>query len=750
MRLVLTLSFLSLLSIPLHAQFQGRVFVEDSLILVKHTTNLSLPWAGGTSNPQPSMADLNRDGLNDLVIYEWSTGQVKTFINMGTIANPNFVYTPKYARNFPTGYGVGISDYLIMEDYNRDGIMDLFHKGPTGFRVLRGYWNANNELAFTYYTDLKFQSPTFGLVSAYCQTSDIPGIADVDGDGDLDFFAYSVLGAHISFYKNCQVEHGLPKDSIQICNPSSCWGQTTQYFDRTFAFGATNCNLQGLFNCKTTLHAGNCLTLLDIDGDGDMDMLDGNISFPDIQLLINGKVQANASRDTMVAQDTTWQSRVGGRVYRTDTWPAATYLDVDCDGKKDILISPHAQGISENVKNMAYYRNVGTAATPNFVFQSDAHIVGDMMDFGTGSYPVVYDYNKDGRPDLIVGSDGYHAPNGTLISRLVYYENKLVNGRTTLVKQNDDLLSMSTQNFQGAAPAIGDVDNDGKDDLILGHTDGSLSFYKNISTSANVQPNWQLTNREIKDGANTAISVGYYAAPFIYDLDKDGKKDMLIGHQGGTVFFYKNAGSTGQLKMTYVTDSLGKMVADKKNPYSGFSVPYVGRLDNTNTEYILLGNDSGFIHRYTGFQNGNVTGVYTTLDSQYSSITTGLRSAIAVGDLDGNGIMDLIVGNVHGGLNLYRQDYPVSVVERGKAGSLATRLFPNPAQEEIQLAWDQALSVAVTCSMYDATGRMVLVQQIPAGSFTSNVSLAGFSNGVYQCLINGNGVRSVQKFVILK
>src|SRR5207244_3187376 len=119
--------------------------------------------------------------------------------------------------NFPTA-----NAYLKLEDYNRDGIADFITRGNDGFTIYKGSWNAQNELSFNLFEALRFNAPGLGNINAY--TDFIPGVADVDGDGDLDFFGYDVNGGIISFYKNCQVELGLPKDSIKICWPTRCWG----------------------------------------------------------------------------------------------------------------------------------------------------------------------------------------------------------------------------------------------------------------------------------------------------------------------------------------------------------------------------------------------------------------------------------------------------------------------------------------------------------------------------------------------
>src|SRR5690606_38523305 len=99
---------------------------------------------------------------------------------------------------------------------------------------------------------------------------------------------------------------------------------------------------------------------------------------------------------------------------------------------------------------------------------------------------------------------------------------------------------------------------------------------------------------------------GNFAAPFIYDIDKDGKKDLIIGCQLGYLYYYKNTNtSAGTLSLQKITDKLGNVKANPKSLFSGFSVPYIGKMDNTGTEYLVLGSDIGDLFRFDGFQSGN-------------------------------------------------------------------------------------------------------------------------------------------------
>src|SRR4051812_47292310 len=102
-RMLPLLSILIMAGGSAQAQFQGAVYLEDTTINVTNpqAQNLPLAWAGGFNNPQFTMGDLDHDGLNDLVVFEKFPNKIRTFINKGTAGNPNYVYAPHYAKNFP-------------------------------------------------------------------------------------------------------------------------------------------------------------------------------------------------------------------------------------------------------------------------------------------------------------------------------------------------------------------------------------------------------------------------------------------------------------------------------------------------------------------------------------------------------------------------------------------------------------------------------------------------------------------------
>jgi hypothetical protein len=201
------------------------------------------------------------------------------------------------------------------------------------------------------------------------------------------------------------------------------------------------------------------------------------------------------------------------------------------------------------------------------------------------------------------------------------------------------------------------------DDMVIGHTDGTLSYYKNMATSNLVVPQWSLTQIMLQSSAGDTIDVGYSSTPYIYDINKDGKPDLLIGNQSGRMACYQNNSTGAGPSLGFVSSTLGNVKADTTNTFSAYSSFWIGKMDVTGLEYLVTGNSQGRIVRYTGFQGGNVSTPYNLLTDHYNGIEAGRRSTITAGDIDGDGRTEMIIGNSLGGLYLYKQGPVVGLSE---------------------------------------------------------------------------------------
>ena len=208
----IALSFiLYFLALSVHAQFR---FVEDRSIPVSIEGNALLrPWEGGINAAQYQKMDLNNDGTPDLVVYHRMAGELSTYLASGS----GFVYSPDYTQFFPEE----VSDWLILADYNCDGRKDIFTSTPLGIKVFENTTTGDTP---DWTEAVNFVTFNEGI-NLQVNASDIPGIADIDGDGDLDILAYRFSSSNtIDYYKNQSIENTGSCGALTFIRETRRWG----------------------------------------------------------------------------------------------------------------------------------------------------------------------------------------------------------------------------------------------------------------------------------------------------------------------------------------------------------------------------------------------------------------------------------------------------------------------------------------------------------------------------------------------
>ena len=748
-------------ALPLFKPY-GGVAVE------KGNRQLTTAFAGGLASAQFAMADLDNDGRSDLVIFSaTATAQrIRTFRNKGTAGNPEWVYEPRFAQAFPEN----TKGFLKLLDYNCDGIPDLFHNGSQSLvgesrvNVRPGYYNSNNELQFTPYKDLYYSKTDFSK-NVYVANEDEPGIADVDGDGDLDIVAYSTEGGAMYYYRNYQAERGLPCDSIVLELEAKCWGLVGQGTQRSFYRKKNSYNciddptpvpsfLKGNLSVETaakTLHGNNTVCLLDIDGDGDLDVLNSNLAYSDMQLQVNGKSGSGNSIDSVSSQDTLWQK--GGKKVLIPGFPTAYFLDIDGDGKKDIVVAPRHDGNAALDRNHIWlYRNTGSNSSPNFQFQKDSLLVEDMIDGGSNSHPLFYDFNKDGKPDILMGSTAT-LPGAGIQNQLHYYENISTGGLSRYRFVTSNLANVSSLSQTGCAPAIADIDGDGKDDLLIGLKNGQFAFYKNEAATDTSLPVWRLKQAALKNPDGTVLEVPQNAAPVLYDINHDGLPDIVAGSLEGRLTAFINTNVTqGVPRFGLRKDSLGGagVVVDPFNSSRVCSTPYIGPIDSSGELFLVMGSNSGLLYAWRGIGSGNINTAYTLVSSDFSGIRMPTESAPAFGDMDGDGTPEMLVGNSWGGLFLYGIKGTLGIADAPAGLSLSSVLaFPNPVASHLVLRRENQPAVLLSFRLCTLMGQVVAQGTLPAGTIQTQLEVAHLPAGLYLLQVQGPGLQETLKIAIV-
>ncbi|MCB0516142.1 MAG: VCBS repeat-containing protein [Chitinophagales bacterium] len=602
--------------------------VPQNISVKAYNQYLKYPWAGGLNNPQYSQADMNNDGKMDWVIFDKSDNHFLCFLQQ---ANQTMQYAPELAQLFPP-----IKSWALLRDYNCDGVPDLFFSYKESVRVYEGSWQ-DNVLQFSYVNNnFMFADDKVMPISSY----DLPDINDIDGDGDLDILTFNPDGGYIWYFENISSNCGLSFDLVD-----SCWA-------KVFESGISqslelNASCSGKSNNEKR-HPGSTLMSWDINGDNLRDLIIGDISFNGWTYIQNGGTATDA---LAISQDDNFPSyNVPANIL---SFPSAFRVDVDLDGKDDLLGTPNSTALFNSYYCTWWYKNTGAGGNTSFSLQNKSFMTDEMIDCGKMSYPLLLDYNADGLLDLLVGCNANSlAAEATVnIATLKLYKNVGTATEAAFELVNDNYLNFAERNLLGLAPALGDLNNDGAPDLLLGCAGSDVSSSQSTLNGTLIYlPNLAAPNEPYNFGEPqflfNDIDVGQLSAPSIFDVNKDGLKDIIVGERLGKLNYFRNA---GDLIFEKINTFWGG-VDVRDSSATGHSVPY---FFNWQGEDILLcGAENGKVYAFAGFAEDpdGFTTFSQIPDFLQLKNATFTHSAIAIADIDQNNKLDIFCGNLRGGV----------------------------------------------------------------------------------------------------
>mgnify|MGYP000741757480 CR=1 FL=1 len=702
---------------------------DYSIKVIVGGDTLAAPWTGGFNSVIPVEMEFNGDGLMDLFLFDRAGNRITTYLNNGTTGTSAYEYAPQYLSSLPA-----LHDWVRSVDFDCDGDLDLF----TYTNSAMGVWRND----YTVGTGLQFSLVSGALTSWYgtiqnpifVSQVNMPALKDVDGDGDLDVITFANSSNYLEYHEN------FAMDSLGTCNAFRfylqpyCWG----YFKLS---GLSNIGL--LYqNCRTAIaeddasqaednrHSGSVLTAMDQDCDGDVDLLNGDLLGQNMLYLQNGGTPDSAY---IVSQDSAFP--VYNVQVNMQNLPAAYYMDLDNDSKKDMLVSPFAT-VGEDYFNMHFYKNTTDNCTNVFSYVKNRFIAEESIDVGTASTVSFFDVDKDGLTDIITGNDLYYNPNQTSsYSRLGWFKNIGTSSQPVFQLITDDWIGLSSITQFSLAPAFGDLDGDGDEDLLLGNADGTLIYYQNTAGAGNA------CVFSFASPAYQGIDIGNNSTPQIIDVNRDGKNDLLVGERTGVLNYFENTGTATSPVYSLISQNFGGVNVLPPGGIAGYSVPSL--FERGNGYELLVGTDRGNIYHYTDI-DGNLSGNFTLSDTMFQQIQELKRVTVATSDIDHDNKTDLLTGCLAGGLRLYTQRLTSSVNESAVVPEFS--VFPNPSKGEVRIHINGGdLSRKYQLEIRQIDGKLVYNEVF---STSMQLNTAQFTSGLYIISLRDQYSIAVQKLII--
>ncbi|MFT7589532.1 MAG: hypothetical protein ACI959_001751 [Limisphaerales bacterium] len=694
--------FVVLLGIsPSSAQFSAS---RDLDVPVKDQNGdvIRMPWVGGLNFCNFSNANLNGDTIPDLLVFDKSGRRLLGFKGSFQADTFLFEFEPELSKKYPIP-----NVFSLIKDYDLDGDGDLFTFRNFGPAVYQNMEEETGTVSFELHNNGRnLPSNNDGLnIVITIPGTDLPALADFDGDGDMDILLFETAGTFAKLHNNLSVELYGHSDSLIFEISDQCWGDFAESGGSRALFIDSCINpfkgddahrlSNGVISkgLEKTVHGGSALMVYDADGDGDYEALISDIGYDGITFTRNEGTTLDAHVDTVVYN---WPG-MPDPVF-IDIFPAAFEADADGDGLLDILVSPILQNQSENHNALRWYKNTGTAMLPEFSLARTGYLQNDMLDFGEGSNPMAFDYDSDGDLDLLIGNYGYYTSSGNYRTQLALLENTNPAGpEFTLVDDNYiNLPGIVDFTENDASVTSGDIDGDGDIDLIIGENSGTLYLIRN-SAGPGALPVWN------PEGSGFAgIDAGANAAPELIDVNRDGLLDLLIGERNGNVNYYQNTGSSTSPLFELQTELFGGVNVTNDLGGIGYSKPRL--VDFDGKYHLLVGAYAGIVHHYRNI-DGNLEGNFEQFDTTYAQHKDGERAGIAFADFDLDGYPDMVVGNYAGGLSYYRGEIANGVNSPSKNVFAIT---PNPWTDCMQITWSGNSDLQeYMASIYTVTGQKI-------------------------------------------
>ncbi len=475
--------------VPAASAIQFENVIEQSKIKFKLKNSVSPQrYTFETMTGGIAVFDYNNDGLLDIFFTNGAA--------IPSLEKSDPSYSNRLFRNNGDGTftdvtekaglrGIGYSMGVAAGDYDNDGFVDLY---VTGFNRNQLFHN-NGDGTFT---DVTEKARVAGFVPKLGKAWSVAaGWFDYNNDGLLDLFVVNYLNYSIKTAAPC-VQQGLPV----YCSPVDFLG-TPNILYRNNGDG-TFTDVSESSHVSKYVGKGMGLAFADYDNDGFTDIFVSNDTFENYLLHNNGDgTFTNVAVLAGVAYNAYGKAIAGMGV---------DFRDIDNDGKPDIFETAMFG------ESFPLYKNLGDG---QFQDVSGAAGLSALTSRSTGWGAGIFDFDNDGNKDLFTANADILDNAMDIAHRPYPLPNRVFRNKGGMTFEDVSAKAGASFSVPAAhrSAAFGDLNNDGKIDVVVSVLNGAPEIWMNRSGTQNGgdRNHWILLKlvgvKSNRDGLGTKVKI---------------------------------------------------------------------------------------------------------------------------------------------------------------------------------------------------------------------------------------------------
>lgn len=399
----------------------------------------------------------------------------------------------------------------------------------------------------------------------------------------------------------------------------------------------------------------------DVNGDGYGDMVASSYS----EGLVYIFHSAGAAGITTTTSSSANRYIFGGAA---DQFGKALALgDINADGYADLVVGAPNYSAGAAFRGAAYvfYSSGIAGITTSFSAFAATQILGAAPNDIFGASLSTGDINGDGFSDLVVGAPSNNGASG---GRVYIFHSAGATGITatdTTTAASSVIGNAAFTDYLGNSLATGNINGDAYDDVVIGAYNyftarGRVFIYHGSTTGIAEAPTSTLTNTT---GAANLDKFGMLVASG--DINGDGNADVVVAAVGknaniGRIFVFTSNGATGVTTTTSPNGVPLYISGVNMGDLFGMSILVKDLNGDGRADIVSSANNggNGTVHVFMTPSVGGIGGTLDTSNAAQSligglgfglgSLATNPTCQISAGDVNGDGYMDLFIGNGQG------------------------------------------------------------------------------------------------------